>query len=148
LTFSSKFAAGSAPGVRFFHLRIRFVRAAAFAAAAACLFAGTAPHQKHGGDKHNDQEKQLRPIHAANITANAFRATAIFSRTQTACRQPVKRGQDTGSGVVPGFQTELIRIIREANLTGDSHRPSSRILGAEISRGFTAIAEKQNAERF
>jgi len=68
----------STHGILFFRLRFRRVRAAALATAAGFL-ARTAPHQKHDRNYNNNQGKEL-PFHAANITANANRATAFFLR--------------------------------------------------------------------
>jgi hypothetical protein len=70
---------GSAHGVLFLGPVIRLMRAAALAAAASGFFAGTAPYQRHRRTDYNDQEKELLPIHAANITAKPKRATAIFN---------------------------------------------------------------------
>jgi hypothetical protein len=68
----------SAPGILFFGLGIVPVRTTGLTAAAAGFFAGTAPHKKHYRDQYNDEGKKLLPIHEANITVKANRATGIF----------------------------------------------------------------------
>ncbi len=70
---------GSRRGVLLFGRRLRLVGAAAFATAAAGFLAGTPPHQNHGRDDNGHQEKDLLPIHASNITANAKSRNREFS---------------------------------------------------------------------
>jgi hypothetical protein len=50
----------------------------AVAAATAGLFARAAPDKEHHRDQYHCQEKELLPIHAANITVKGNRATGIF----------------------------------------------------------------------
>ena len=76
--FSSKFWTGQRTAFSGLVLESGALRAAALATAAAGFFAGTAPHEKHHRDQHNDQRKKLLPIHAANIPAKTNRATGIF----------------------------------------------------------------------
>jgi hypothetical protein len=68
----------STPGVLLLGIGIMRVRTTAFATTAAGFFSGTAPHEKNHGGQHDYQRKKLLPIHAANITVKANRATVIF----------------------------------------------------------------------
>jgi hypothetical protein len=94
---------GSAHGVLFPGPVIRFMRAAALAAAAPGFFSGTAPHQRHRRTDYNDQEKELLPIHAANITAKSKRATVIFHHPLLNLAAPsAKYGKPRASHPHPG----------------------------------------------